>query len=192
MSEQATQPALSGKTVAELKSMVVNAEKILAGPNVKQHPAATAFREAARTELATRRVGGAARAPDAALEAAIARLRAVAADAARRFDLSAETAKAAGVSTPHSLLASNGQPKVGGGVRTKKFRRCPYISYRGPGGIAMLQYAVPHEAEEGFWAGGLTTAGSPESKTGFDTAMEEEAAVAAFLAALAGVAPQRG
>ncbi len=184
--------ALASKTVAELKSMVVNAEKILAGPNVKQHPAAEAFREAAKAALATRRVGGAVRAPDEALDAALARIKAVAADAAQRFDLSPETAKAAGVTTPHSLLAGNGQPKVGGGVRTKKFRRCPYISYRGPGGIAMLQYAVPHEAEEGFWAGGLTTPGSAESKTGFDTAMAEEEAVAAFLAALAGVAPKRG
>ena len=185
---------LSAKTAAELKAMIANAEAILAGPNTKQHVKAEEFREAAKVALSARRVlpvGGRA-AVDPVLEAATARIKSVAAEALTRFDLSPETAKKQGVTTPHALLAASGAPKTGGGVRTKKFKRCPYISYRGPGGIAMLQYAVPpDEGAEGFWSGGLTQVGSVESKTGFDTAMEEEAAVAAFLKALTEIAPAR-
>lgn len=183
---------LTGKTAAELKAMVANAEAILAGPNAKLHAKATEFREAAQAALAERRVPANGNRAEAnpELEAAVARIRAVAAEALAKFDLTAETAKARGITTPHSLLASNGAPKTGGGVRTKKFKRCPYISYRGPGGIAMLQYAVPPgEGAAGFWAGGLVAVGSAESKTGFDTPMEPEAAIAAFLQALAEIAP---
>ena len=183
---------LASKTVAELKSMMANAEKILAGGDLKKHPAATAFHEAAKAALSTRRATGSTRAPDEALDAAVARIKVEAAEAAQRFDLSAETATAAGVKAPHKLLSDNGEPKTGGGVRTKKFKRCPYISYRGPGGIAMLQYAVPPEGAEPFWAGGLAAVGSVESKTGFDTAMAEEDAVAAFMNALGAIAPARG
>jgi len=182
---------LSGKTPAELKAMVANAEAILAGVNTKLHAKATEFREAAKLALSERRVlpvGGRAE-PNPELEAAVARIKAVAAEAIARFDLSPETARKQGVTTPHALLAASGAPKTGGGVRTKKFKRCPYISYRAPGGIAMLQYAVPPEGGEAFWAGGLTTVGSAESKTGFDAAMTEEASVAAFLAALTEIAP---
>jgi hypothetical protein len=89
------------------------------------------------------------------------------------------------VKQPHALLSKDGAPKTGGGVRTKKYRRCPYISYRGPAGIAMLQYAVPTDGVGGFWTGGLVAVGAPE----LDTPMEEEAAVAAFLQALAETAP---
>ena len=38
---------------------------------------------------------------------------------------------------------------------------------------------------------GLVAVGSAESKTGFDVAMEEETAVAAFLQALTEIAPTR-
>lgn len=188
---------LSAKTAAELKAMIANAEAILAGPNTKQHVKAEEFREAAQVALSARRVlpvGGKA-AVDPVLEAAIARIKAVAAEALIRFDLSPETARKQGVTTPHALLATSGAPKTGGGVRTRKFRRCPYISYRAMGGIAMLQYAVPpkddEEEGEGFWSGGLTRVGSVESKTGFDAVMDEEAAVAAFFQALAEIAPAR-
>ena len=185
---------LSAKTAAELKAMIANAEAILAGPNTKQHGKAEEFREAAKVALSARRVlpvGGRATV-DPILEAAVARIKSVAAEALARFDLSPEAAKAQGVTTPHALLATSGAPKTGGGVRTKKFKRCPYISYRSKGGIAMLQYAVPpEEGAEGFWAGGLTQVGSAESKTGFDTAMDEEAAVAAFVQALTEIAPAR-
>jgi len=185
---------LSGKTAAELKAMMANAETILAGPNTKQHAKAEEFREAAKVALSARRVlpTGNRAVPDEALTAAIARIKSVAVEALTRFDLSPATAKERGITTPHSLLAANGTPKTGGGVRTKKFKRCPYISYRGPGGIAMLQYAMlPEEGAEGFWAGGLTAVGSAESKTGFDTPMDEDAAVAAFLQALTEIAPLR-
>jgi hypothetical protein len=185
---------LTAKTAAELKAMIANAEAILAGPNVKQHVKATEFRDAAKVALSERRVlpTGNRAPPDEALNAAMARIKSVAVEALTRFDLSPATAKAQGITTPHALLASNGAPKTGGGVRTKKFKRCPYISYRGPGGIAMLQYALaPEEGAEGFWSGGLTAVGSPESKTGFDAVMEEDAAVAAFFAALTEIAPLR-
>lgn len=185
---------LSEKTAAELKAMVANAEAILAGPNAKLHGKATEFRDAAKLALSERRVlpTGNRAPPDEVLEAALARIKAVAVEALLKFDLSPATAKAAGITTPHALLAANGAPKTGGGVRTKKFRRCPYISYRGPGGIAMLQYAVPPgEAAEGFWSGGLVAVGSAESKTGFDAAMEEDAAIAAFMQALTEIAPAR-
>lgn len=184
---------LTGKTAAELKAMVVNAENILAGPNVKQHVKAAEFRDAAKLALSTRRVlpPGSRAEPNPSLEAATARIKSVAAEALIRFDLSPATAKAQGVTTPHALLSASGAPKTGGGVRTKKFKRCPYISYRGAGGIAMLQYAVPLEGSEGFWSGGRTAVGSAESKTGFDTAMDEDAAVAAFFEALTEIAPAR-
>lgn len=180
--------SLESKTTAELKAMVANAEAILAGPNTKLHAKATEFRDAAMAALETRRVApvGTRAAPDPALEAATQRLLAVAAEAQARFDLSAGTAKARGVAQPHALLAKDGSPKTGAGVRTKKYRRCPYISYRGPAGIAMLQYAVPPEGE-GFWTGGLVAVGAPEP----ETPMGEEEAVAAFLAALAETAPPR-
>ncbi len=185
---------LSGKTAAELKAMVANAEAILAGPNAKLHAKAEAFREAAKLALSERRVlpTGNRAVPDEVLNAAVARIKAVAVEALTTFDLSPATAKERGITTPHALLATSGAPKTGGGVRTKKFKRCPYISYRGPGGIAMLQYAVaPEEAAEGFWSGGLVAVGSAESKTGFDAAMEPEAAIAAFFQALAEIAPKR-
>jgi hypothetical protein len=185
-------PPLAEKSVAELKSMVANADKILAGPNTKMHAAAAEFRETARIALASRRVGFAAAAPDLDLEAAIKRIKAVANEAQTRFDLSAETAKANGVATPHKLLAAGGAPKTGGGVRSGKLKRCPYISYRAPGGIAMLQYAVPPGEAEPFWAGGLAAVGSEIAKTGFEVAMTEEEAIAAFMAALAEIAPARG
>ncbi|WP_421992455.1 hypothetical protein [Roseococcus sp.] len=180
---------LSGKTAAELKAMVANADNILAGPNAKLHAKATEFREAAKLALETRRVSpvGARAAVDPVLAAATQRILAVAAEAQARFDLTAETAKAAGVKQPHALLSKDGAPKTGGGVRTKKYRRCPYISYRGPAGIAMLQYAVPTDGSDGFWTGGLVAVGAPE----LDTPMEEEAAVAAFQQALAETAPKR-
>lgn len=183
--------ALSSKSVAELKSMVANAERILAGPSVKMHPAAQSFMEAAKAALSTRRATGTTRAPDEALDAAIARIKEVAAEAAGRFDLTALTATAGGVKAPHRLLSPKGEPKVGGGVRSGKFSRCPYISYSGRDGIAMLQYAVPKGDAAPFWSGGLTVLGSPESKTNFDTPMGETAAIEAFLTALAGVAPAR-
>ncbi len=184
-------PPLADKTVAELKSMIANADQILAGPNTKMHAAAAAFRETARVALAGRRVGFAAAAPDLVLEAAVKRIKSVAAQAQSGFDLSAETARARGVTTPHKLLAAGGAPKTSGGVRSGKLKRCPYISYRGPGGIAMLQYAVPPGEAEPFWAGGLAAVGSEVAKTGFEVAMSEEEAVAAFLAALAEIAPPR-
>lgn len=185
---------LTGKTAAELKAMVANAEAILAGPNAKLHAKATEFRDAAKLALSERRVlpTGNRAVPDEALNAAVARIKAVAAEALAKFDLTPETAKARGITTPHALLASNGAPKTGGGVRTKKFKRCPYISYRGPGGIAMLQYALlPEEGAEGFWSGGLVAVGSAESKTGFDAAMEPDAAIAAFFQALSEIASAR-
>lgn len=180
--------SLEGKTTAELKAMMANAEAILAGGNTKLHAKATEFRDAAKLALDTRRVmpTGTRAAVDPVLEAATKRILAVAAEAQTRFDLSAEAAKARGVKQPHALLSKDGAPKTGGGVRTKKYRRCPYISYRGPAGIAMLQYAVPPDAE-GFWTGGLVAVGAPE----LDTPMEEEAAVAAFEQALAETAPAR-
>ena len=180
--------SLDSKTTAELKAMVANAEAILAGPNAKLHGKAAEFRDAAKAALETRRVVPAGtRAPvDPHLEAAIGRLLAVAEQAQARFDLTAETAKAAGVKQPHALLGKDGSPKTGAGVRTKKYRRCPYISYRGPAGIAMLQYAVPPEGE-GFWTGGLVPVGAPEP----ETPMGEEDAVAAFLQALTETAPAR-
>jgi hypothetical protein len=46
---------------------------------------------------------------------------------------------------------------------------------------------VPTGGTEGFWTGGLVAVGAPE----LDTPMEEEAAVAAFLQALAETAPAR-
>lgn len=179
---------LDSKTTAELKAMVANAEAILAGPNTKLHAKATEFRDAAKAALETRRVSVIGeRAPaDPLLEAATQRILAVAAEAQARFDLSAETAKAAGVKQPHALLSKDGAPKTGAGVRTKKYRRCPYISYRGPGGIAMLQYAVPPEGD-GFWTAGLVAVGAPEP----ETQMDEEEAVAVFLKALAETAPSR-
>ncbi|WP_165585506.1 hypothetical protein [Roseococcus sp. SYP-B2431] len=181
--------SLEGKTAAELKAMVANAENILAGPNTKLHAKAAEFREAAKAALETRRVSPVGqKAPvDPVLEAALKRILAVAAEAQTRFDLTAETAKAAGVKQPHALLSKDGAPKTGGGVRTKKYRRCPYISHRGPAGIAMLQYAIPADGADGFWTGGLVAVGAPE----LDTPMEEEAAVAAFLQALAETAPAR-
>lgn len=185
---------LTGKTAAELKAMVANAEAILAGANTKLHAKAQQFREAAQAALAERRVAppGQRAEPNPELDAAVARIKAVAAEALAKFDLTPETAKARGITTPHALLAGSGAPKTGGGVRTKKFKRCPYISYRGPGGIAILQYALPPgEGATGFWAGGLVAVGSDESKTGFDAAMEPEAAIAAFLKALSELAPAR-
>jgi hypothetical protein len=179
---------LDGKTVAELKAMVANAEAILAGPNTKLHAKAAEFRDAAKAALKSRQVTpvGVRAAPDPALDAAVARILAAAAEAQGRFDLTAETAKASGVRQPHALLSKDGAPKTGAGVRTKKYRRCPYISYRGPAGIALLQYAVP-PGGEGFWTGGLIAVGAAEP----ETPMDEEAAVAAFLAALAETAPAR-
>lgn len=181
--------SLEGKTAAELKAMVANADNILAGPNTKLHAKATEFRDAAKLALETRRVTtvGTRAAVDPVLEAATKRILDVAAEAQTRFDLTAETAKARGVKQPHALLSKDGAPKTGGGVRTKKYRRCPYISYRGPAGIAMLLYAVPTGGTEGFWTGGLVAVGAPE----LDTPMEEEAAVTAFLQALAETAPAR-
>jgi hypothetical protein len=186
-------PDLSGKSAAELKSMVANAEKILAGPNVKQHGPAAVFRDAAMAALSARRVvpGASKATPNPALDAAILRIREVAAEAQARWDLSTDSASAQGVRTPHALLSAGGAPKTGGGVRTKKFRRCPYISYRGRDGIAMLQYAVPPGDEaEGFWSGGMAAVGSEESKTGFDRPMAEIDAVAAFFNALEKLAPK--
>ncbi|MBS7809431.1 hypothetical protein [Roseococcus pinisoli] len=181
--------SLDSKTTAELKAMVANAEAILAGPNAKLHAKATEFRDAAKLALDARRVipVGARAAVDPVLEAATKRILEVAAEAQARFDLSSETAKARGVKQPHALLSKDGGPKTGGGVRTKKYRRCPYISYRGPAGIGMLQYAVPADGAEGFWTGGLVAVGAPE----LDTPMSEEEAVAAFLKALAETAPAR-
>jgi len=72
-------------------------------------------------------------------------------------------------------------------VRSGKLKRCPYISYRGPGGIAMLYYAVPQGEAEPYWGGGLSAVGSD----GPEVAMTEDEAVAAFLAALAEIAPPR-
>ena len=167
--------------------MIANADQILAGPNTKMHGPATAFREAARLALAGRRVGFAAAAPDLVLEAAVQRIKALAAEVEARFDLSAETARARGVTTPHKLLAASGAPKISGEVRSGKLKRCPYISYRGPGGIAMLYYAVPPGEAEPYWGGCLTAVGG----AGFEAAMTEEEAVAAFLAALAEIAPPR-
>ena len=171
--------------------MIVNAEKILAGSDVKKHPAADSFREAARVALSGRRVTGAGRAPDAGLAAAVARIKQVAAQAQAQFDLSPVAAVARGIKAPHKLLSDTGEPKTGGGVRIKKFRRCPYISYSGTGGIAMLQYAVPPDPAEPFWSGALVPVGSAQSKNNLDEPMEEEAAVQAFLTALAGIAPAR-
>lgn len=181
--------SLEGKTTAELKAMMANAEAILAGPNAKLHAKATEFRDAAKLALDTRRVmpARAGAVVDPALEAATKRILAVAAEAQSRFDLTAETAKANGVKQPHALLSKDGAPKTGGGVRTKKYRRCPYISYRGPAGIGMLQYAVPPGGAEGFWTGGLVAVGAPE----LETQMDEETAVAAFFQALAETAPLR-
>ncbi len=181
--------SLEGKTAAELKAMVANAEAILAGANTKLHAKATEFRDAAKLALETRRVSpvGARAAVDPVLEAATKRILAVAAEAQDAFDLSPEAAKARGVKQPHALLSKDGAPKTGGGVRTKKYRRCPYISYRGPAGIAMLLFAVPADGTDAFWTGGLVAVGAPE----LDTPMEEEAAVAAFRQALAETAPPR-
>ena len=181
--------SLESKTTAELKAMVANAEAVLAGPNAKLHAKAAEFRDAAKAALDTRRVipTRAAAPVDPALEAATSRILAVAEEAQARFDLTAETAKAAGVKQPHALLSKDGAPKTGGGVRTKKYRRCPYISYRGPAGIAMLLFAVPADGSESFWTGGLVAVGAPE----LDTPMEEEEAIAAFLKALGETVPPR-
>lgn len=184
------------KTAAEIRQMRTNAERVLADPKqAKLHDRARKMlAELPEPPAPAPRPGAAPRDPDH--EAAVMRLMAVAAEARERFDLSAESAKAAGVSVPHNLTAANGKPKTGGGVMTKRFRRCPYISYRGPGGIAMLQYAVPPEDGENggaaFWAGGLAAVGSPEAKTGLSTPMPEAEAVDAFLDALDQLAPKKG
>ena len=73
MSAPEAKPPLADKTVAELKSMIANADQILAGPNTKMHGPAAAFREAARLALAGRRVGFAAAAPDLVLASAAKR-----------------------------------------------------------------------------------------------------------------------
>lgn len=181
------------KTAAEIRQMRENAEKVLADPKqAKLHERARKMLEnmpeapapAARASAAPR---------DPVYDAAVARIVAVADEARKRFDLSAEAAKALGVSSPHNLTAADGKPKTGGGVMTKRFRRCPYISWRGPEGIAMLQYAVPAEGTggEAYWSGGIAAVGSAQAKTGLDEAMGEEEAVAAFMAALERSAPKR-
>ncbi len=182
------------KTAAEIRQMRENAERVLADPKqAKLHERARKMLDnmpepppAAVRSAAPR---------DPAYDAAVARIVAVAAEAQRRFDLSAETAKAAGVSAPHKLTAADGKPKTGGGVMSKRFRRNPYISYRGPGGIAVLHHAVPPEGGENggeaYWFGGLAAVGSVQPPEGGAAPMEEEEAVAAFFAALEQLAPPR-
>jgi len=184
------------KTAAEIRQMKENAEKVLADPKqAKLHERARKMLDnLPEAPAPTARSGTAPR--DPTYDAAVARLVAVAAEARAGYDLSHESARAAGVTAPHNLTAADGKPKTGGGVMTKRFRRCPYLSYRGPGGIAMLQYAVPPEGGENdgapFWAGGVAAVGSAEAKTGLGEPMDEEDAVAAFLAALEEMAPKRG
>ncbi len=191
MSDTKTDP----KTAAEIRQMRENAERVLADPKqAKLHERARKMLDNMPEPPAAAVRSTAAR--DPVYDAALARIVEVAGQARARFDLSHEAAKAAGVSAPHNLTAADGKPKTGGGVMTKRFRKCPYISYRGPGGIAMLQYAVPPEGGDNggqpYWSGGIAAVGSAEAKTGLNEPMGEDDAVAAFLNALERLAPARG
>ena len=183
---------LATKSPAELRTLVANAERVLTEAKLPapRRQLAETMLEAARAELGTRRVlpTRASTPDDAVLAAARARIVEVVAETQARFDLSAA---ASGVSTPHRPLSANGQPKTGGGVKTGRFRHCPYTSYRGRDGIAILQFAVPPGDAAAYWSGGLVAVGSAEANNGLDTPMEEEEAVEAFIAALEKLANTR-
>jgi hypothetical protein len=178
------------KTAAGIRQMRENAKRVLADPKqAKLHERARKMLEN-MPEPPPAAVRASAAPRDPAYDAAVARIVEVAKEATRRFDLSAETAKAAGVPAPHKLTAADGKPKTGGGVMSKRFRRNPYISYRGAGGIAVLHHAVPPEGE-GYWWGGVAAVGAVSPPEGDGARMGEEEAVAAFFAALEQLAPAR-
>jgi hypothetical protein len=183
---------LATKSPAELRTLMANAERVLGDSKLAapRRQMAESMLEAAKAELGTRRVlpTRASTPADATLAAARARIVEVVAETQARFDLSPA---ASGVSTPHRPLSANGQPKTGGGVKTGRFRHCPYTSYRGRGGIAMLQYAVPPGDGAPYWSGGLVEVGSAEANNGLDTPMEEEEAIEAFTEALAKLATEK-
>lgn len=186
---------LSGKSIAELRTMLDNAARAGAMPKAtpQRLAAAEAMRDEAQAELDRRgpvvRARGAIRepSPSAARAAAAATRLIEAAERARaRFDLSPERSN---TKTPHALLAKNGSPKLGGRARTKQVKRNPYISYRNGDRVAQLSFVVRDDEDEGRWEGGLILPGELEPASGAYVGPDPEVAEAAFMALLEEIAP---
>jgi len=192
-----TVSALAGKTVAELKSMVANAEKILASANVKMHAAAEAFMATARAELSGRRVAGRpGSAPRRDFAAEQAQILAIAQEAAARFDLTAETARARGTRSPHSLLSAKGGLKVGGASKSGTYPVNLYASYKAGEVVINLGLFMPPESDEVWFDAGWFNLKSRsntdlEKVDGMIHTQDLAEARAAFMAALEQHAPLR-
>lgn len=184
---------LATKTVAELKAMVANAEKILAGPNAKMHAVAQTFLEGAQTELSGRRVASRPTGRKRDFAEQERQILAVAAEAAARFDLTPETARARGTRSPHQLLSIQGKLKVGGASKSGAYPVNLYISHKAGDVIVNLGLFMSPDSEEVWFDAGwfqmrsrgnteltvvdgmLHTQDLAEARSAFMTALEQHA-----------------
>lgn len=193
----ATTPGLAGKTVAELKSMVANAEKILAGPNVKMHVPAQTFLATAQAELSGRRVTGRSSAPRRDFATQERQILDTAAECAKRFDLTRETALARGTQSPHQLLSAAGKLKVGGASKSGAYPVNLYISHKSGEVIVNLGLFVPPDSDEVWFDAGwfqMRSRGNTELTVvdGMIHTQDVAEARAVFLAALEQYSPAQG
>lgn len=182
-------PGLAGKTVAELKSMIANAETILAGANVKMHARAQLFLGTAQTELSGRRSTGTAPGSRRAFAEQEKQILQLAAESAARFDLSPETARARGTRSPHSLLSAQGKLKVGGASKSGAYPVNIYMSHKVGEVIINLGLFVPPDSSEVWFDAGwfhMRSRGNVEltAVDGMIHTQDFTEARAAFLAAL--------
>lgn len=175
-------PDWSDKSNAELDQLRENARRVLDDPRrAAQHARAHALLESLplpRPRAIARRGG----AGDTATAAAVSRLTEVARAAREVFDLSPP----AGTRHAHNLTAADGTPKVGGRQRAREVAADRYLSYKRGEEIVALGWLRRHEEDAA--TGGGWYFGNSALPTG---ELEEEAAVQAFLDALASIAPRR-
>lgn len=186
---------LTAKTRAEVAQLLENAERMLADPKqAARHKRATELADAARGRLAELPAVGGRRtanpAEDTPATQAPGLLRAAAARLAAAYDLSPP----AGTRQPHALTGKDGGPKVGGRQRNKEARRDLYISFKKGERVVALGFLLGLEEDPA--TGGGWYVWDREGGSGWAPApthgQDAEAALAAFEAKLAELAPARG
>lgn len=198
---------LSGKTTAELRTLIANAERVLADAKAPaaRHAMAEALAAAARVQLAAKAPKPPVRANakpsvvrDLAKEGCATIADAVAL-LAKEFDLTEATAKA-DTKQPHAALGKDGKAKVGGAEKAGLAAIDRYTSYRRGQEVAVLRLILPAGRTDGIdalWEAGTRKTGS-EKVAGEEGALgtvysgsDPTQAINAYRGLLARLAPKR-
>lgn len=181
---------LSAKSAAELRTLLANAEAVIASGDAKRLALAQALLVAAQAELqrrgSVRHVASprAAGTSATATREAVDRLARLAAEAQAAFDLSPPP----DTPRPHRFAAAGGVPKVGGRQRSRKVAADRYLSYKRGSRIVRIGWIREHDEPAdtgGRWYVGLWRAGEEVRGEAFESSRAQ------FSALLDELAPRR-